>query len=70
MMREMRMEIIDTRVYLMDKNNHELEVDVSLLQHGWFTATNLDLGCDQELTQEQIDLAQEMFEGEETQWRA
>ncbi len=58
------MEIIDTRVYLLDENNHELEIDVSLLQRGWFTATNLDLGCDQELTQEQVDLAKKIYEEE------
>lgn len=63
---------IDKRVYIFNAYSHEIEVDCDLLNCGWDIGNNLDLACDEPLTDAQVheclwlwDTQEEELENEE-----
>lgn len=52
---------IDPRVYIYDEDDHELEVDMELLEDGYEYALNLVTGEEVKLTDRQMDEARDKF---------
>jgi len=66
------MKYVDKRVYITSEYGHEIEVDCDLLNCGWNMGSNLELACDEPLTDAQVheclylwDVQQEELDNEE-----
>lgn len=52
---------IDTRVYVYDEDDYELEVDMGLLEDGYEYALNMTTGEEVKLTDSQMTKARDKF---------
>lgn len=52
---------IDPRVYIYDEDDHELEVDMELLEDGYEYALNMTTGEEVKMTDDQMTEARDKF---------